>query len=184
MAEVKNPPGMSLSLSKMIDEKKIQSRVKEMGQEISKLCKQEELITICVLKGSFMFYADLVRNIEADVRMDFLGCSSYGNSTQSSGEVRITLDLTHGIEGKSVLIVEDIVDTGLTMSFLTKTLQARNPKRIYTASLLYKPDALKTDFRPDYVGFEIANDFVVGYGLDYQGYYRNLPYIAVVNNLN
>lgn len=174
----------ALQLSKMIDEKKIAQRVKEMGAEITKLCQKEELIAVCVLKGSFIFYSDLVRAIDADIRTDFLGCSSYGNSTKSSGEVRLTLDLTHGIEGKNVLLVEDIVDTGLTMSFLKKTLAARNPKRLLSATLLFKPDALKTDFKPDYVGFEIKNEFVVGYGLDYQGRYRNLPHIAIVNSLN
>jgi hypoxanthine phosphoribosyltransferase len=164
----------------MIDEKKIASRVTEMAQEITKALKGEPVIAVCVLKGSFVFYSDLIRNMETDVRTDFLGCSSYGNSMKSSGEVRLTLDLTHGIEGKTVLLVEDIIDTGLTMSFLTKTLEARNPKKILTASLLFKPKALKTDLKPDFIGFEISNEFVVGYGLDYQGYYRNLPYVAQV----
>jgi hypoxanthine phosphoribosyltransferase len=169
-----------LSLTKMIDEKKLASRVKEMAQEISKAIKDEPIIAVCVLKGSFIFYSDLIRHMDADLRTDFLGCASYGNSMKSSGEVKLTLDLTHGIEGKTVLLVEDIIDTGLTMSFLTKTLAARNPKKIWTASLLFKPKALKTDFKPDFVGFEVGNEFVVGYGLDYQGYYRNLPYVAQV----
>ncbi len=174
----------SLKLSKLIDEKKIATRIQELGAEITEKCAQEDLIAVCVLKGSFVFFSDLIRHIDADIRTDFIGCSSYGNDTKSSGEVRMTLDLTHSIEGKNVLLVEDIVDTGLTMSFLKKTLQARNPKRLMSAAFLFKPMALKTDFRPDFVGFEIANEFVVGYGLDYQGYYRNLPYIAVVNDLN
>ena len=172
------------AMNKLIDEKKLAARVKEMGQEITKICKNEELLAVCVLKGSFVFYSDLIRNVDADLRTDFLGCSSYGNSTQTSGEVKLTLDLTHGIEGKNVLIVEDIVDTGLTMNFLVNTLKARNPKRIFTAALLFKPKALKVDFKPDFVGFEVGNEFVVGYGLDYQGYYRNLPYIAQVTSLN
>lgn len=172
------------AMNKLIDEKKLAARVKEMGQEITKICKDEELLAVCVLKGSFVFYSDLIRNVDADLRTDFLGCSSYGNSTQTSGEVKLTLDLTHGIEGKNVLIVEDIVDTGLTMNFLVNTLKARNPKRIFTAALLFKPKALKVDFKPDFVGFEVGNEFVVGYGLDYQGYYRNLPYIAQVTSLN
>lgn len=169
-----------LSLTKMIDETKLAARVKEMAQEISKKIKDEPLIAVCVLKGSFVFYSDLIRHIDSDLRTDFLGCASYGNSMKSSGEVKLTLDLTHGIEGKNVLLVEDIIDTGLTMSFLTKTLMARNPKKIWTASLLFKPKALKADIKPDFVGFEVGNEFVVGYGLDYQGYYRNLPYIAQV----
>lgn len=173
-----------LKLTKMIDEKKIAGRVKEMGEEIAKLCRSEEMIAVCVLKGSFIFYSDLVRAIDADIRSDFLGCSSYGNSSKSSGEVKLTLDLTSSIEGKTVLLVEDIVDTGLTMTYLSKVLGARNPKRILSATLLFKPGALKADYKPDFVGFEIANDFVVGYGLDYQGLYRNLPYIASVNSLN
>lgn len=172
------------AMNKLIDEKKLAARVKEMGQEITKICKNEELLAVCVLKGSFIFYSDLIRNVDADLRTDFLGCSSYGNSTKTSGEVKLTLDLTHGIEGKNVLIVEDIVDTGLTMNFLVNTLKARNPKRIFTAALLFKPKALKVDFKPDFVGFEVGNEFVVGYGLDYQGYYRNLPYIAQVMSLN
>lgn len=174
----------ALQMEKLLDEKQIAARVKEMGAEITKLCKKEDLIAVCILKGSFVFYSDLVRCIDADVKTDFLGTSSYGNATKSSGEVKMTLDLTHGIEGKNILLVEDIVDTGLTMSFLTKTLAARNPKKIYTATLLFKPKALKVDFKPDFVGFEVGNEFVVGYGLDYQGYYRNLPYVAQVTNIN
>lgn len=173
-----------LKLSKLYDEKQIAKRVKEMGVEITKLCQKEELIAVCVLKGSFIFYSDLIRSIDADVKTDFLGCSSYGHSTKSSGEVKLTLDLTNSIEGKNVLLIEDIIDTGLTMSFLIKTLGARSPKRIMSASLLLKPGALKVDYRPDFTGFEISNEFVVGYGLDYQGYYRNLPYIAQVTSLN
>lgn len=172
-----------LKLSKLYDEKQIAKRVQEMGAEITKLCQNEEVIAVCVLKGSFVFYADLVRHIDADIKTDFIGCSSYGNSTKSSGEVKLTLDLSNSIEGKNVLLVEDIVDTGLTMSFLTKMLATRNPKRIMSATLLLKPDALKVDYKPDFTGFEIGNEFVVGYGLDYQGYYRNLPYIAQVNSL-
>lgn len=173
-----------LKMSKLIDEKKLAARVKEMGEEITKFCQKEDLIAVCVLKGSFIFYSDLIRQIDADLRTDFIGCSSYGSSMKSSGEVRLTLDLTHSIEGKNVLLVEDIVDTGLTMQFLKKTLAARNPKRLMCATLLFKPEALKTEFKPDYVGFEIGTEFVVGYGLDYQGRYRNLPHIAVVNSLN
>lgn len=190
MATVQNP---SLRLSKLIDEKRIAKRVQEMAKEITEFFKKDagkgsdglnDLIAVCVLKGSFVFYSDLIRAIDADIRTDFLGCSSYGNSTKSSGEVKLTLDITHSIEGKNVLLVEDIVDTGLTMNFITKTLQARNPKRIVSATLLFKPEAIKTDYKPDFVGFEIGTEFVVGYGLDYQGLYRNLPHVAVVNSLN
>ena len=173
-----------LKLSPLIDEKRIAQRVEEMGKEITRLLGNDDLIAVCVLKGSFMFYSDLIRAIDADIRTDFLGCASYGNSMKSSGEVKLTLDLTHGIEGKNVLLVEDIVDTGLTMNFIQKTLEARNPKRILSAALLFKPESLKVDYRPDFIGFEIGDEFVVGYGLDYQNRYRNLPYIAAVSSLN
>lgn len=176
----------ALQLEKLLDESKIAARVKELGAEIIKKigASKEDLIAVCVLKGSFIFYSDLVRCLDADVRLDFIGTASYGNSTKSSGEVKLTLDLQTAIQGKNVLLIEDIVDTGLTMDFLMKTLAARNPKKIYSAALLFKPAALKVDFKPDFVGFEVGNEFVVGYGLDYQGYYRNLPYIAQVTSLN
>ena len=181
---IKHPEGFNLSMSVLLDEKKIQARVKQLGEEITKICKKDDLIAICVLKGSFVFYSDLVRQIDADVMMEFVGCSSYGKGTKSSGEVKMTLDVAQSIEGRNILLVEDIVDTGLTMQYLTQTLQLRKPKKIYSAALLFKPDALKVDYKPDFVGFEIGNEFVVGYGLDYQGYYRNLPYVAVVDSLN
>lgn len=173
-----------LSTTKLIDEKKIADRVREIGLAITKTCNNQELIAVCILRGSFIFFSDLIRNIDADIKCEFLGVSSYGNMQKSSGEVKLTLDLTNAIEGKNVLVVEDIVDSGLTMSYLTKNLAMRNPKSLTTCSLLYKPDAVKNDVKLDYVGFEIGNEFVVGYGLDYQGYYRNLPYIALVNNIN
>ncbi len=174
----------NLNTTQLIDEKRIAARVKELGRELSLLCKDGEWTAVSVLKGSFMFFADLIRAIDADVKTEFLGVSSYGNATQSTGEVKLTLDLTSAVEGKNVLLVEDIVDSGLTMDYLAKTLRARSPKSIKTCALLFKPGALKVDVKPDYVGFEIGNEFVVGYGLDYQGYYRNLPYIAQVNNIN
>ncbi len=173
-----------LKLSKYIDEKKISERVVEMAKEIGKSAGKEPLVCVCVLKGSFVFYADLIRAMQVDVICDFLGVSSYNGGMQSSGEVKMTLDLTTSIEGKNVLIIEDIIDTGLTMEFLKKTLNLRKPKSLKTAALLLKPDSLKVDAKVDYVGFKIQNDFVVGYGLDYQGYYRNLPYIAQVSNMN
>lgn len=184
MANSNDPMIAPLKFSKMISESEIAKRVKELGKEITALCQKEEIIAVCVLKGSFVFYSDLIRAIDADIRSEFLGTASYGASMHSSGEVKLTLDLTTSIEGKTVLLIEDIVDTGLTMDFLTKTLAARKPKKILTCSLLFKPEALKTDFKLDYVGFKIPNDFVVGYGLDYQGFYRNLPYIAQVQSLN
>lgn len=177
-----------LTLSPLLTEEKIKSRVRELGKTLTALCQSESksgpVVAVCILKGSFVFYSDLVREIDADITTEFLGVSSYGDSMKSSGEVKLTLDLTNSIEGKTVVLIEDIIDTGLTMDFLCKTLKARNPRKILTCSLLLKPDALKVPFKPDYVGFEIGNDFVVGYGLDYQGYYRNLPYVARVDSLN
>lgn len=171
-----------LKLAKLYDEAQIAKRVKELGAEITKKSKNENLVVVCVLKGSFMFFSDLIRNIEADITCEFFGCASY-HGAKSTGEVKLTLDLTNSIEGKNVLLVEDIVDTGLTMSYLKKNLELRGPKSLKTCALLFKPAALRTECKLDYVGYEIANEFVVGYGLDYQGYYRNLPYIAQVNNI-
>jgi hypoxanthine phosphoribosyltransferase len=175
---------LPLKLAKLIDEKELQKRVKELGAQITKDFKGEDLIVVCILKGSYMFYSDLVREIDLNVICEYFGVSSYHGETQSSGEVKVTLDLTNPLEGKNVLLVEDIVDSGLTMSYLKKCLMARNPKKLRTVSLLVKPVAMKADVGLDYQGFEIKNEFVVGYGLDYQEYYRNLPYIAKVENLN
>lgn len=175
---------LPLKLAKLIDENDLQKRVKELGAQITKEFKGEDLIAICILKGSYMFYSDLIREIDLNVVCEFFGVSSYHGETQSSGEVKVTLDLTNPLEGKNVLLVEDIVDSGLTMSYLKKVLLARNPKKLRTVSLLVKPVAIKADVALDYQGFEIKNEFVVGYGLDYQELYRNLPYIAKVENLN
>lgn len=174
----------SIKISPLITEEQIKKRVKELGKEISARFKDEPVVAICILKGSFMFYSDLLREVEVDLTCDFMACSSYFGKTKSSGDVRMTLDLAHPIRGKHVLLVEDIVDTGLTMDYLVKMLEAREPKSITTATLLFKPDALKKPVELDYVGFKISNEFVVGYGLDYQGYYRNLGYIARVETMN
>jgi len=173
----------NIRLSNLITEEQINKRIDQIGAELTKKFKGKDLVAICVLRGAFMFYSDLIRKIDADIRCEFFGVSSY-NKMKSSGEVKLTLDLTHPIEGKDVLLVEDIVDTGLTMNYLVKTLEARQPKSITTATLLFKPKALKTDCELDYVGFEIGNEFVVGYGLDYDGKFRHLPHIALVNNFN
>jgi hypoxanthine phosphoribosyltransferase len=173
-----------LKLSKMIDEKTLQEKVKQLGAEITKDFKGEDVVAICILKGSYMFFSDLIREIDTNVICEFFGVSSYHGETQSSGEVKVTLDLTNALEGKNVLLVEDIVDSGLTMSYLKSCLLARKPKKLKTVSLLVKPDAIKADVQLDYFGFEIKNEFVVGYGLDYQELYRNLPYIAKADNLN
>lgn len=174
---------MSLKLSELIGEEQLKEKVKEIGAKITKEFKGEEVTAICILKGSCLFFADLVRAMELDIQCEFFGVSSYEGQS-SSGEVKVTLDLTVPLENKNVLLVEDIVDTGLTMNYLKKTIGARMPKKLITTSLLFKPAALKTECDIDYVGFNIENHFVVGYGLDYQGYYRNLPYIAQVHNFN
>lgn len=173
-----------IKISPMIKEEQLQKRIKEMAKEISKKFKGEEVVAICILKGSFMFYADLLREIDLDVKCDFIAVSSYFGKTKSSGDVRMTLDLAQPIRGKHVLLIEDIVDTGLTMDYLVKLLEAREPKSITNATLLFKPDALKKQVELDFVGFKVSNEFVVGYGLDYQGFYRNLPYIARVETMN
>lgn len=173
----------SMKLSTYISEADIQKKVKELGQTLSKKLKGRDVVGICVLKGSFVFFSDLIRAMEMDLQVEFFGVSSYQGTT-SSGEVKVTLDLTHPIEGKDVILVEDIVDTGLTMNYLKNALLSRKPKSLTTVALLEKPDALKVPCELDFVGFKIPNDFVVGYGLDYQGHYRNLPYIAQVQNFN
>ncbi len=175
---------IAMNLNPLITEEQIKKRVREMGASLNKKMKSSKVVAVCVLKGSFIFYADLIRELEADVACEFIGCSSYGNTMNSSGEVKITMDLTAAIAGKDVVLIEDIVDTGLTMNFLKSHLQLREPKSLTTLTLLLKPHALKVACELDEVGFEIANDFVVGYGLDYQGLYRNLPYIAQVQNIN
>lgn len=171
-----------MELSPYISEEKIQSKVKEMGAALTKKLQGKSVVAVCVLKGSFMFYSDLIRNIDADITCDFFGVSSYHGGTTSSGEVRMTLDLSTRLEGRHVLLVEDIVDTGLSMNYLINSIKTRKPASLTTVTLLEKPDAIKVPCELDLVGFKIPNDFVVGYGLDYQGMYRNLPYIAQVQN--
>jgi hypoxanthine phosphoribosyltransferase len=174
----------NLKLSSYIKEEEIQAKVKELGAAITKKFKGKDVVAVCVLKGSFVFYSDLVRAIDTDITCEFFGVSSYHGGTSSSGEVKVTLDLANPVEGKHVILVEDIVDTGLTMNYLKTAINSRKPKSLTTIALLEKPDALKVPCEIDMVGFKIPNDFVVGYGLDYQGFYRNLPYIAQVQNFN
>ncbi len=173
----------NLRLSPLISADEIKTRVLKIGESITDKYRGKELVVVGVLKGSFMFFSDLIRSIDTDLTCDFCGVSSY-TEMQSTGEVRLTLDLSRSIRDRHVILVEDIVDTGLTMNFLRRHLQIHKPKSLTTASLLLKPDALKEECSLDYVGFKIPNDFVVGYGLDYQGYFRNLPYIAQVSNIN
>lgn len=172
----------NLSLKEYISEEQIQKKVKEIGKLLTTKFKGEKVVAVCVLKGSFMFYSDLVRAIETDISCDFFSISSYNGKSLSSGEVRMGMDLGNSVEGKHVILIEDILDTGVTMNYLKQNIMSRSPKSLTTVALLEKKGALKTDCKIDHVGFQIDNEFVVGYGLDYQGFYRNLPFIAQVQN--
>lgn len=168
-------------LDVLISEEVLQARIAELGREIAEKYEGQDLHVIAVLKGSFMFLTDLVRSINSDrLSVDFLGLSSYGASTKSSGVVRVTQDLSHPIEGRNVLIVEDIIDTGLTMQYLIENLRTRKPRTLEICSLLHKPDNTQQEVEMAYVGFEIPNEFVIGYGLDYAERFRNVPFIGVV----
>ncbi len=173
----------NLDLKVYISEEKIKEAVALIGNQLTMQFKGKKVVAVCVLKGSFLFYSDLIRQIDTDITCDFFGVSSYHGGTSSSGQVKVTLDLTTNIENQHVILIEDIVDTGLTMNYLKTNLLSRKPASLTTVSLLEKPEALKVPCKIDHVGFKISNDFVVGYGLDYEGFYRNLPYIAQVQNL-
>jgi hypoxanthine phosphoribosyltransferase len=159
----------------------IQARIKELAREIERDHAGDDVHLVGVLKGGFMFMADLVRAMNGRVTLDFMALSSYGKSSKSSGEVRVLKDLDYGLEGRRVVIVEDIVDTGLTLTYLQGILRARAPQSLRTACLLSKPSRRKVDVVVDYIGFTIEDRFVVGYGLDYAEQYRNLPDIVVVD---
>lgn len=167
-------------LEVLISEEELQARIEELAEQINADYAGTDLHVIGVLKGCFVFLSDLVRHLEMDVSIDFLGLSSYGDSTKSSGVVRMTQDLSNPIEGKRVLVVEDIIDTGLTMKYLLENLQTRHPESISICTLLHKPVNQKAEVPIHYKGFEVPDKFVIGYGLDYAEYYRNLPYIGYV----
>jgi hypoxanthine phosphoribosyltransferase len=160
----------------------LRRRVAELGEEISRDYDGRELFMVGVLKGAVIFLADLMRNISASCEVDFMAVSSYGSQTGSSGVVRILKDLDASIEDRHVLIVEDIIDSGLTLQYLMRNLKARSPASLEVCALLTKPDRLRVDLEPRYVGFKIPNKFVVGYGLDYAQRYRNLDYVAALNS--
>jgi hypoxanthine phosphoribosyltransferase len=164
----------------LLSEEQIGTRVRALGAEIRR-DHPDDLHLVCVLKGAFMFLADLIRAVPGDTSIDFMALSSYGTGTSSSGEVRLLKDLDFGLEGRDVVIVEDIVDTGLTLHYLQDILRARGPRSLRTACLLSKPSRRRVDVRIDYVGFTIEDRFVVGYGLDYGEKYRNLPFIGVLD---
>lgn len=165
----------------LIDEQKIAQRVKEMGEQITKDYKDSDLIVVGILKGAVVFLSDLIKEIELPLKLDFMAVSSYGASTQTSGVVRILKDLDEEIEGKDILIVEDIVDTGLTLHYLIDNLRSRKPNSIKICCFLNKPDRREVPVNADYKGFDIPDEFVVGYGLDYAEKYRNLPYVSVLD---
>ena len=156
-------------------------RVRELAAEISKDYEGKDLVLVGVLKGAVFFLSDLMRALEVECELDFMAVSSYGSSTESSGVVRILKDLDTPIEGRDVLVVEDIVDSGLTLKYLLRTLAARNPASLEVVALLEKPERRKVDLQISYTGFEIPNQFVVGYGLDHGERFRNLPYVAALN---
>jgi hypoxanthine phosphoribosyltransferase len=164
----------------LLDEKKVLARVRELGAEITRDYQGKDLTLVCVLKGSTFFAMDLARCIDLPLTIEFLGVSSYQGGTETTGEVRITTDVSKPMAGKHLLIIEDIIDTGLTMSFLLENLSARHPASLKVASLLEKPSRARTKVQIDYKGFVIDDVFVVGYGLDYAEKYRNLPFIAVM----
>ena len=164
----------------LLPEEDVNKRISEVAEQISKDYEGKEIHLICILKGSIFFTCELAKRITSPVEIDFMSVSSYGAGTSSSGVVKIGKDLDTTIEGKNVLVVEDIIDSGRTLSYLIQNLKTRNPKSLKLCTLLDKPDRRVCDVKVDYVGFEIPDEFVVGYGLDYDQKYRNLPYIGVV----
>jgi hypoxanthine phosphoribosyltransferase len=166
----------------VVEAEELQRRVAELGEEISRDYEGRDLFMMGVLKGAVFFVADLMRQIEAQCELDFMAVASYGSLTDSSGVVRILKDLDSSIEGKDVLIVEDIVDSGLTLNYLLRNLRARGPRSLEVCALLVKPGRRKIDLPIRYVGFEIPNRFVVGYGLDLDQRFRNLPYVAALDS--
>ena len=175
-----NPHGKE-HLRVLLRRSAVQRRVREMGKEISRDFKGQRVHLIGVLKGASIFLADLIRQIRVEVSLDFMAVSSYGEGRQTSGQVRLTKDLDTSIEGRNVIVVEDILDTGLTLSYLLRVLQQRKPKSLAIATLLDKPSRRIKDVKAQYVGFEIPNEFVVGYGLDYAERYRNLKDVCVLS---
>ena len=174
---------MAETVKVLIDEETVEKRIKELGEKISEDYAGRQVHLICVLKGGVFFMCELAKRISVPVSMDFMSVGSYGDGTSSSGVVKIAKDLDETLEGKDVLVVEDIIDSGRTLYYLLDVLQKRRPKSMRLCTLLDKPDRRVTDVKVDYVGFEIPDKFVVGYGLDYAQKYRNLPYIGFVEGL-
>ncbi len=165
----------------LFTEEDLQLKCKELGEKITKDYEGKDLLVVGVLKGSVLFTSDLIKNIKIPCEIDFMAVSSYGNSTESSGVVRILKDLDNGIEGKDVLIVEDIVDTGNTLSYLKRYLNGRGANSVKIITLLDKPERRTAEVEVDYIGFEVPNEFIVGYGIDYAEKYRNLPFVGILD---
>lgn len=174
---------MAETIRVLVSEKEVDERIEALGKKISEDYAGKHIHLICILKGGVFFMCELAKRISVPVSMDFMCVSSYGDNTSSSGIVRIAKDLDESIEGKDVLIVEDIIDSGRTLYYLMDVLEKRNPNSIHLCTLLDKPERRVKDVKVDYVGFNIPDEFVVGYGLDYAQKYRNLPYIGVVEGV-
>ncbi len=172
---------MAERVSVLLSEEEVDARIQALGEQISRDYADRTVHLICVLKGGSFFLCELAKRITVPVSIDFMCVSSYGGDTKSSGMVRIVKDLDESIKGKNVIVVEDIVDSGRTLSYLLEMLNKREPKTLALCTLLDKPERRVTDVRVDYTGFQIPDEFVVGYGLDYDQHYRNLPYIGVVH---
>lgn len=171
---------MAEKISVLIPEEEINKRIAEIGEQISRDYEGQSVHLICVLKGSVMFTCELAKRITVPVTFDFMSCSSYGADTKSSGVVRLVKDLDEPLEGKNVIVIEDIVDSGRTLSYLLEILGARKPASLKLCTLLDKPERRVKPVHVDYTGFEIPDEFVVGYGLDYDQKYRNLPYVGII----
>lgn len=181
-----NPPERKMDMKRifgkpLITQQEIEKKVKELGAKITADYEGNELVMICILKGAYVFFADLVRNIHIPVSVDFMMVSSYGHGTASTSSVKIISDISADIRGKDVLLVEDIADSGMTLNHLYNYLRSKNPNSIKLCVLLDKVERRKYETHIDYVGFTIPTNFVIGYGLDYQGHFRNLPYIAALD---
>jgi hypoxanthine phosphoribosyltransferase len=178
MASTKSVPHPDIEKI-LIDEDRLQIRIRELGRQISSDYAGRHLVLIAILRGSVIFLSDLMRSLTIECSVDFMCLSSY-KGRQSTGEVQVLLDLRESAEGKDLMVVEDIVDTGLTLKYLTDSLRARNPRSLETCTLLDKPECRKVAVKSKYVGFDIPNEFVVGFGLDFNEKYRNLPYVGVL----
>lgn len=165
----------------MITEEQIQQRAKEIGQQITEDYKGQQIVLVCILRGAVLWMGDIMKNTDLDMIIDFMSASSYGASTESAGVVKINKDLDTDIEGKHVIIVEDIVDSGNTLSRLKEYLKSKNAKSVRICTLLDKPARRQADVQADYIGFEVEDKFIIGYGLDFDQKYRNLPYISFLN---